>query len=284
MHLRAVDRSSCIQDSHVLADGVPVATHSPTKVDEPGPQLIKEKQMTKHMLITAKSLILALILAAREGDFYECQSLIEQGAYVDSRDECGNSPLMVAVSSPKRLKLPRMLVKAGAEVNATNALSETALFHASRAGNKSAVQLLVESGANPNVVNRSGETALIVATEKGHAGIVQVLLKHGADPDVRDHKGATALIKAAEQGNDDIVHALLCSDARVNISDGNGETALMMAAAMGHRQVVERLICAGAKPSLSRPDGWNALMYAEDWDHAEVVYILKMTSTSEMSL
>ena len=28
MHLRAVDRSRCIQDSHVLADGLPIVTHS----------------------------------------------------------------------------------------------------------------------------------------------------------------------------------------------------------------------------------------------------------------
>ena len=126
--------------------------------------------MTKQTSITAQSLILALILAVSQGDFYECQSLIEQGAYVDSRDENGNSPLMLAVSSPKQLKLPRMLVKAGAGVNATNALGETALFHASRAGNKGAVQLLVKSGANPNVVSRSGETALIVAADEGACG------------------------------------------------------------------------------------------------------------------
>ena len=48
-----------------------------------------------------------------------------------------------------------MLVKTGAGVNGTNALGETALFPASRAGNASTVQLLVKFGANPNVVSRS---------------------------------------------------------------------------------------------------------------------------------
>ena len=60
----------------------------------------------RNAVITAQSLILALILAVREGDFPTCQSLIQYGAYVDSRDEYGNSPLMIAVASPKRLKLP----------------------------------------------------------------------------------------------------------------------------------------------------------------------------------
>jgi ankyrin repeat protein len=274
-------RSRCIQDSHVLVDGLPIAAHSRAELDKPGPQLIKERQMTKHIPITAESLILALILAVREGDFYECQSLIEQGAYVDSRDEYGNSPLMLAVSSPKQLKLPRMFVKAGAGVNATNVLGETALFHAARSGNNGAVRLLVKSGADPNVVNRSGETALIVAAEKGHAGIVQVLLKHGADPDARNHKGVTALMKAAEQGNDDIVQALVDSDADVNTCDRNRETALMIAACWGYSKVVRTLARGGAACDFPNKDGWTALMFAEDLGQAEVADMLKMTSTSE---
>lgn len=237
--------------------------------------------MVRNAVTTTQSPILSLFLAVSKGDFPTCQSFIQQGAYVDSRDENGNSPLMMAVASPKQLKLVRMLVKTGAAVNGTNVLGETALLTASYSGNASTVKLLLKFGADPNVASRSGYTPLMAATDSGHSEIVQKLLKEGADPNARKRHGVTALMRAAEWGDHVIVQALVQAGADVNLSDDNGETALMTAAAMGYKEVVSALICAGAEPSVSRPDGWTAAMFAEAWGQSEVAEILKKTCTSD---
>jgi hypothetical protein len=93
--------------------------------------------MKTNQMITAKSLILAFTLAVSGGRFAECQSLIQQGAYVHSRDEYGNPPLMMAVVRLNRVKLARMLL---------------------RAGEKSPVQLLPKFEDNSSVATRSGYT------------------------------------------------------------------------------------------------------------------------------
>ncbi len=232
--------------------------------------------MLKQVLITAESLILAFFLTVFKGDFGGCQSLIQQGVYVDARDEHGNSALMTAVSRPKSLKLARMLVKAGAAVEGTNFLGETPLISASLAGIVSAVKLLLKFGADPNLSSRSGYTPLMAATDSGNREVVQKLLEEGADPNARTRRGVTAIMRAAEWGDHAIVQTLVPAGADVNLADDNGETALMRAAAMGHKEVVSALLCAGAEPSVSNPDGWTAAMFAEDWGHPEIANMLKM--------
>ena len=198
--------------------------------------------MKTHLATAAESLIAPFHGAVSKGSLAECRSLIEQGAYVDARDEKGNSALMMTVSFPERLEMTRMLLEAGAAVNGTNIVRETALFHASRYGNEEAVKLLSKSGAAPDVRNCKGVTALMVAAEQGHTEIVQVLVKAGAD---------------------------------VNACDCNGETALMMASAMGHEAVVRILLAAGSDRSVVTPYGWDALMFAEAFDQTEIVPVLK---------
>jgi uncharacterized protein len=204
--------------------------------------------MLKQALITAESLILAFFLAVSKGDFEGCQSLIQQGAYVDARDENGNSSLNQIVSSPKRVKFSRMLLKAGAAVNGTNVLGETPLFAASRTGNVSCVKLLIKQGADPNVRNRKGVTALMQAAEEGHVDVVKVLADAGTD---------------------------------VNVADNRGETALMIGAALGHTDIVSALITAGADRSMTAPYGWTAVMHATAFGQTEIANMLKVASTLE---
>jgi len=198
--------------------------------------------MSKQIVTMAQSLILALLLAASKGNFAEFQSLIQQGAYLDARDQEGNSMLREMVSSPKREKFARMLLQGRAAVNGTNALGETPLFAAARAGNESGVKLL---------------------------------LKHGAAPNIRNSKGVTAIMVAEEEGNPECVQALVTAGVDVNACDRNGETALMSAAAMGNESVVRFLLVAGGDPSISTPYGWTALMFARALDQPNIADMLQ---------
>ncbi|HET6423594.1 MAG TPA: ankyrin repeat domain-containing protein [Planctomycetaceae bacterium] len=93
------------------------------------------------------------------------------------------------------------LLKAGADIHATDKNGVTALHHAVRFRNPAAVQTLIEHGANVNqACRRSGSTPLHRAvTTTGAPGtaskqaearqIVQLLLAAGADPAIANRSG-----------------------------------------------------------------------------------------------
>jgi ankyrin repeat protein len=61
-------------------------------------------------------------------------------------------------------------------------------------------RLLVTAGADVNAVGDMGETSLHVAVRQGNAQLVVLLLQAGADPDIRSEFGKTAREEAAATG------------------------------------------------------------------------------------
>src|SRR3712207_6682714 len=64
--------------------------------------------------------------AIRQDDLQRLQSLLDGGAAVDLRDTRGNTPLMHAAAIGS-IQTMRLLLKAGADVNAKSGLDATAL-------------------------------------------------------------------------------------------------------------------------------------------------------------
>jgi ankyrin repeat protein len=87
-----------------------------------------------------------LIEAARAGENKTVQSLLDSGAYVNSRDAEGRTPL-------------------------TEAAWE---------GHADTVQLLLEKGADPNLKKNDGLAPLVIAVSKGNKEIEELLKKAGA--------------------------------------------------------------------------------------------------------
>ncbi|NOZ19742.1 MAG: ankyrin repeat domain-containing protein [Planctomycetes bacterium] len=73
----------------------------------------------------------------------------------------------------------KQLLDAGADINATDMFSQTALHLAALHGHKDVVQLLIDRGANVNPTDESGATPLNYARSKGHKDIAMLLGKHG---------------------------------------------------------------------------------------------------------
>jgi ankyrin repeat protein len=82
----------------------------------------------------------------------------------------------------EHIELERVLIDAGANVNAADEGGYTVLMDASERGFIESARLLLERGADPNKVipNSSPDTALTVAREFGHPDIVHLLKDHGA--------------------------------------------------------------------------------------------------------
>ncbi|XP_040054619.2 ankyrin repeat domain-containing protein 34B [Gasterosteus aculeatus] len=115
-----------------------------------------------------------------------------------------SSPLISAAASCK-LRLVRLLVEGGAQVNGCNPRGETPLLAACKAmrgepAGREAVKLLTYlllNKADPNARDRAGRTALMYAcVQRTGAQVASCLIAAGADPGMEDYSGASALVYA----------------------------------------------------------------------------------------
>ena len=143
------------------------------------------------------------------------------------RDRRGNTPLQYAAGFGT-VEAMRLLLDAGAEVNARNGFEATPLIWA--AGNVPKARLLIERGADVNAKTRQGRTPLMVAAACSECSeIVRLLLSKGADAKAQDSVIGTALSIAAENGNTESVRLLLNVGVDSKQALGGGITPLHLA-------------------------------------------------------
>ena len=86
--------------------------------------------------------------------------------------------------------------------------SGPALHEAIAEGNREIVKILVEAGANVDAKNRFGDPALHRAILKGDSEMVRILVEAGANVNITNAYGDSALNRAIPEGNKEIVQIL----------------------------------------------------------------------------
>ncbi|GAB6023896.1 Ankyrin repeat domain-containing protein 50 [Chamberlinius hualienensis] len=177
------------------------------------------------------------------------------------------------------VRLVRVLIGKGIDVDRVDNVGQTALNVASRQGHIEVVRLLLDASTNLDHADSDGWTSLRSAAWAGHTEVVSTLLKHGVQVDLADADVRTPLRSAAWGGHEEIVRKLLESGACVNKVDNEGRTALIAAAYMGHGEIVQMLLRHGASVDHEDQDGRTALSVAAlcipaSKGHVEVVNIL----------
>ena len=110
--------------------------------------------------------------------------------------------------------MTRMLLRAGADVNAATREGITPLALAAVNGSLEATEILLEAGANAKAVLPEGETVLMTAARTGRPEVVKALLAHGADLKARENwYGETALMWAAAENHVDAITVLVEHDS-----------------------------------------------------------------------
>ncbi|MBX3744119.1 MAG: ankyrin repeat domain-containing protein [Verrucomicrobiae bacterium] len=196
----------------------------------------------------------ALFQAIREGDSAAVRKLLKAGVDLRSRNDTGDTPLMIAALYADAAIL-ELLLTAGADVNVTNAAGATPLMRAATFQDKA--RRLVEAGADAGARSAMGNTALILAARQhGNAATVKLLLDRGADPNATNAFGASALLAAVAAEDLEVTRLLLDHGADVNavpaMSEdgflwGGARTALGWAAFRGHEPLVRLLLERGAR-------------------------------------
>jgi ankyrin repeat protein len=193
----------------------------------------------------------ALDFAIRSDHVEVVKMLLEHKAPVNPTVGDEDPPLHSAAWF-HHLEILRLLIKAGAKVDAENDHGETFLASFGYFDTDVARELL-EAGANPNARDRNNATPLMRAASYGFEGMVRLLLDHGANVDLTDKDGRTALMYAAK-GNDierqyyiDAIPLLLAKKADYRKRDKSGQTAFDIAVKSKHSYAVDLLNDAGLK-------------------------------------
>lgn len=109
--------------------------------------------------------------AARSGDLKKIQELIEFGIDVNSKNENGHSPLMLA-SYNGHYEAAKFLLDLGADVQSVDNSSNSILMGVVFKGHASIFELLVEAGANLDYENSKKQSAMDLAIMFGRRNLI----------------------------------------------------------------------------------------------------------------
>jgi ankyrin repeat protein len=145
-----------------------------------------------------------LVLAAKANDAALVAQLIRDGGNVNAQDAIQDSAFLYAGAEGFN-EILRLTLANGADVRSTNRFGGTALIPASEHGHVETVRILIAAGVPVNHVNKLGWTAMQEAILLNNGGprqqeVVRQLLDAGADPNIRDPEGRTALENAERLG------------------------------------------------------------------------------------
>ncbi|UCF16699.1 MAG: ankyrin repeat domain-containing protein, partial [Phycisphaerales bacterium] len=247
--------------------------------------------------------------AACNGHSTVVETLVSKGANVNARTTeqvrtggiwgpfwtSGVTPLFVATAYRKVTKI---LIAAGADVNAAtdagDKLIHQAIFHgdstvvrlllsnaanvdihsAAYVGAIDKVKELIKDGTDANRRDRRNNTPLHHAVRGGHKDLVELLIARGADIDAKNEDGYTPLAEAAQLGYRDVAQLLLAKGADVNTRHERDLTPLIDAAHHGHAAIIELLLANGADVEVKSEEDMTALDAAVKSGFPEIAKLL----------
>ncbi len=184
-----------------------------------------------------------LHVATRSGNKTIARLLLEAGADVNAEDSVGRSPLFEACEQGEE-ELITLLLTFKASINQGDYFGTTPLQIACKKGQLKAAILLLENGADPHKKNSNGRTALIEACSSQNRGVIDLLLGRCIGSEATGNGLWTPLHEACQFGRG--YQELISQGVTLDAQDINGWTPLHLATQAGHLSAMSSLVKAGA--------------------------------------
>ena len=204
--------------------------------------------------------------------------LVEAGADINANKGAYGTALHAALGiSWKRPSLPQVLIDLGANVNVIQWQYGTPLGLVARDGGNDRVNLLLENGADLELSDIIGHTPIMKALIFEHINKVEDLHEKGAKLLTSDNRGCRPIHYASRLYAPDCLNRILKEGEDCNVADDQGWTPLHWAAASGYKSTVtvETLLKAGATAEVEDRHGWTPLKLAEVFKRDRAIALLK---------
>jgi ankyrin repeat protein len=149
-----------------------------------------------------------LIEATRENNLAEVSRLLNVGANVNVKDNCGLTPLHWACIKG-HVHVVIELLEHGADVESTTIYGWTPLHFACANGHVAVGNELLSRGATIEAKNNIGSTPLHVASLRDHLPVVKALLSGRANILAANNQGGLPIHLAVYQGKTEVAKCLL---------------------------------------------------------------------------
>jgi ankyrin repeat protein len=244
--------------------------------------------------------------AAMRGNYEAVQYLLEQSVFIDSADEYGNTPLLIATINNKEHIINLLLTRkanTGARNNAGKDIFSLATEH-----KHFNLMDRFKNEVDINARDNNGQTALMRAAERREVEVMSSLLSYGAKTNIIDNTYENVLHKIARSGNENglalvitsnpdlltgpnangdlplfialqngqsqIAHILIDHNASaLQASNKNGETALHQACKSKNIKALKEVLSSPNRPAIELPDkdGFTPLHYAAAYDNVDAM-------------
>ena len=97
------------------------------------------------------------ILAVKNANFDDLETVLDEGVQIDTQDEYGNTLLILACQQGNK-RMAKFLLRRGAQINAQNNLGNTVLHYLHEYKNDSLFEYMKQKGADDSLVNSDGTT------------------------------------------------------------------------------------------------------------------------------
>lgn len=225
--------------------------------------------------------VLAVCLASCQpaGDPGPLQTPPSSASSTLSAPVAPEAPTAPAASPPSAATAPSASTSPALSPEAQADLDQR-LIRAAKANDAGAVAELIRAGGNVNAKDAIQDSAFLYAGAEGFNEVLQLTLAAGADVRSTNRYGGTALIPASEHGHVDTVRILIAAGVPVNHVNNLGWTAMQEAILLNNggpqqQEVVRQLLDAGADPNIRDPQGRTALENAERLGFAEIAGLIR---------
>ncbi|XP_022241901.1 transient receptor potential cation channel subfamily A member 1 homolog isoform X2 [Limulus polyphemus] len=183
-----------------------------------------------------------LHVAAQNGYLAIFKLLVEFGSDISNKNEDEETPLHVAAKDGRTNIVRAIVAEDKTLVNDEDESSNTPLHISAIAGHDKVIKLLLSAGANVEARNCYMWTPLDCAASSGWVKTTKILLKAGCPVDPMDKTKTTPLHLAAEKGHAEVVKLLLSWGANIAQKDNNGNNCLDLAIDHRHSNVAQTIL------------------------------------------